>query len=217
MARNVCRKLKPLIYVFYEGKSEQAYVEFLKEQFQDTAVIKARQSEGLFEFARDKFKNDIHYKSNAEVVDEIWFFFDVESKDIDKWDKRFKIVQSLRKLRKPQNIKVRLLMTTACMEYWLMLHYEKLSPTIADTAEKEKMLNKVKLKVPSYKKGDYNATAQIAKLYKAAIENGKWTLHCLQSDGLPTLNDTDFRNEWLYKSNRTFTTVHEALEFLEQL
>ena len=27
------------------------------------------------------------------VTDEIWFFFDVETKDIQKWDYRFKIIK----------------------------------------------------------------------------------------------------------------------------
>lgn len=34
------RKTKPLIYVFCEGESEQAYTEFLKKTFSDLAVIK---------------------------------------------------------------------------------------------------------------------------------------------------------------------------------
>ena len=31
---------KPLIYVFCEGESEQAYAKFLKEHFADVAVLK---------------------------------------------------------------------------------------------------------------------------------------------------------------------------------
>lgn len=34
------KKAKPLIYVFCEGESEQAYTEFLKSRFKDVAVIK---------------------------------------------------------------------------------------------------------------------------------------------------------------------------------
>lgn len=32
------KKIKPLIYVFCEGESEQAYTDFLKKKFQDVAV-----------------------------------------------------------------------------------------------------------------------------------------------------------------------------------
>ena len=38
MSRQV-KKPKPLIYVFCEGESEQAYVKFLKKRFSDVAVI----------------------------------------------------------------------------------------------------------------------------------------------------------------------------------
>ena len=47
--------------------------------------------------------------------------------------------------------------------------------------------------------------------------NGKKTLENLRADGLPTLEDTDARNKWLHQSSRTFTTVQEAIEFLESL
>lgn len=34
---------------------------------------------------------------------------------------------------------------------------------------------------------------------------------------LPTLEDSDVRNRWLYQSSRTFITVQEAIKFLENL
>ncbi|MDD2402886.1 MAG: hypothetical protein PHD60_11925 [Clostridia bacterium] len=55
------------------------------------------------------------------------------------------------------------------------------------------------------------------KNYETAIVNGKWTLISLVDDGLPTLEDTDDRNCWLYQGTHTFTTVHEAIEFLRTL
>lgn len=45
----------------------------------------------------------------------------------------------------------------------------------------------------------------------------KKTLQNLKNDGLPTLEDTDERNKWLYRSSLTFTTVHEAIIYLESL
>lgn len=50
------------------------------------------------------------------------------------------------------------------------------------------------------------------KKYKC---RGKWVLHNLE--GLPITDDIDFRNHWLYQSDLTFTTVHEAIEFLKGL
>ena len=216
MARQL-RKTKPLIYVFCEGESEQAYTDFLKKTFSDVAVIKRPSATGVFEEADDLFQKDKKYKDNAEVTDEIWFFFDVEKKDIDKWDSRYKIIKKLRTLRKKPNIRVRLLMTTACIEYWLMLHYKSFAPVIETVADKERMKAEVIKNEPHYKKGDYDSTARIAANYPTAVVNAAQTVKNLLPEGLPGLEDTDERNQWLYKNCLTFSTVHEAINFLESL
>lgn len=69
----MARKIKPLIYVFCEGESEIEYTKYLKEKFEDVAVIQ-KPVKGLFEVADKKFKKDAKYRNNAEVTDEIWFF-----------------------------------------------------------------------------------------------------------------------------------------------
>ena len=122
----MARKIKPLIYVFWEGESEQAYTKYLKSAFEDVAVIRFPSKSGLFVDAANMFKNNQKYRNNAEVTDEIWFFFDTELEKAAHWEKNYKIIKELRKLRKPR-IKVRLLMTTACLEYWMLLHYESYS------------------------------------------------------------------------------------------
>ena len=119
------RKEKPYIVVFCEGKSEQAYVDFLKMKFQTQASIKRCSTTGLFHEAVDKFNKDKRYRNFIEVTDEIWFFFDIEEKDIHSLSERQSIINKLRKLRKKEGIRVRLLMTSGCIEYWLLLHYEK--------------------------------------------------------------------------------------------
>lgn len=43
------------------------------------------------------------------------------------------------------------------------------------------------------------------------------TLYNLLAEGLPGLEDTDERNHWLYTNCKAFSTVNEAIEFLEQL
>ena len=50
----------------------------LCQTFSDYAVVKYPKSTGFFDEARDKFNKDKKYRDNAEVTDEIWFFFDVE-------------------------------------------------------------------------------------------------------------------------------------------
>lgn len=211
------KKTKPLIYVFCEGESEQAYTDFLKKTFSDIAVVKRPKSTGLFEEARDKFDKDKSYRDNAEVIDEIWFFFDVEKDQREKWNARLKIIKSLRRLRNKPGIKVRLLMTTACIEYWLMLHYKKYTPDIETVADKQRILHEVQSREKDYEKGDYSSTARIAERYPTAVKNARDVLVELLQEGLPELADTDERNRWLYFSSKSFSTVFEAIEFLELL
>ena len=211
------RPEKPYIIVFCEGKSEQVYTDFLKKKFHDVAVIKRPKATGLFEEADDRFKKDKSYRDYTEVTDEVWFFFDVETKDIPSWDSRLKIMKRLRSLRKKPGIKVRLLMTTGCIEYWLMLHYEIYTPSIQTVAEKEHVIERLLTKEPNYKKGDADITAKIAERYPIAVENARKTVSNLLQDGLPGLDDTDERNRWLCQKCLTFSTVYEAIDFLTNL
>ncbi len=216
MARKL-KKSKVSICVFCEGESEQAYTDFLKSKFQDVAVFKRPSSTGLFDDADNRFKKDPKYRDYADVIDEIWFFFDVEEKDIDNWSKRLEIIKRLRRLRKKPQIRVRLLMTTGCIEYWLMLHYRLFAPPVLTVPEKEQMLRQVIKEEPTYKKGNYIATARIAQHYPTAVKNAGIVLQNLLKEGMPSLEDTDERNLWLCKNCRTFSTVQEAIFFLESL
>ena len=208
---------KSLIYVFCEGESEQVYTEYLKRKFKDVAVIKYPSAVGLFEEADARFKKDSKFRNSAEVTDEIWFFFDIETKAVEKWGQRLNIIKRLRKLRKNPNIRVRLLMTTGCIEYWLMLHFKMFAPPVLTVADKNRMLSEVIAAEPTYEKGNYTATARIAEQYPTAVKNARKTLYNLLAEGLPGLEDTDERNHWLYTNCKTFSTVNEAIEFLEQL
>ena len=211
------KREKPYIVVFCEGESEQAYTDFLKQEFRDVASIKRPSATGLFEEADSKFKKDKSYRDYAEVTDEVWFFFDVETKDIASWDARLKIIKRLRTLRKKPGIKVRLLMTTGCIEYWLMLHYEMYTPPIQTVSEKERVMERLLTKEPNYKKGDADVTAKIAQRYPVAVENSRKTVSNLLQDGLPGLEDTDERNRWLCQKCLTFSNVYEAIDFLRSL
>lgn len=216
MARKL-KKSKVSICVFCEGESEQAYTDFLKCKFQNVAVFKRPSSTGLFDDADSRFKKDPKYRDYADVIDEIWFFFDVEEKDIDNWSKRLEIIKRLRRLRKKPQIRVRLLMTTGCIEYWLMLHYRLFAPPVLTVPEKEQMLRQVIKEEPTYKKGNYIATARIAQHYPTAVKNAGIVLQNFLKEGMPGLEDTDERNLWLCKNCRTFSTVQEAISFLESL
>lgn len=210
------REERPLVYVFSEGESEQAYMDFLKEHFEENVRIMYPKGTGLFDEAWDKFRKDKKYKDALEVIDEIWFFYDVEKEDVPKWEHRLDIINRLRRLRKNPNIRVRLLMTTACVEYWLLLHYQYVKPSMLTPADKDRMLDRIKSFVQDYAKGDLVSTKKIARNYMTAILNGEKVLNSLRLDGIPTLEDTDERNTWLSKCGLTFTTVHEAVKWLEE-
>ena len=207
------RKIKPLIYVFCEGESEIEYVNFLKEKYEDVAVIQ-KPVKG-FSTADKKFKKEAKYRNNAEVTDEIWFFFDVDDGQTGSWDKNKKIISVLQKLRKKPNIRVRLLMTTGCVEYWFLLHYKKICPSIQNVAEKENVMKMLLNECPGYTKGNPVMTRKIAENLNTAMINGDWVLEHIE--GLPTLEDNNVRNRWLYQSTLTFTTVQDAIKFLENL
>ena len=211
------RGSKKLIHVFCEGESEQAYTEFLRKTFRDVAVIKQPRSPGLFEEASSRFEKDKHYRDEAEIIDEIWFFFDVEKKDVDKWYGRKTIINTLRRLRGNAKIRVRLFMTTGCLEYWLMLHYKLFAPPLTTVAEKNRMLEEIRKQEPHYEKGNQDITAKIAAHYGTAVSHAETRMMQLLQEGLPGLDDTDERNQWLVQTCPTFSTVHEAIRFLETL
>ena len=211
------RESKKYIVVFCEGESEQVYMDFLKKEFRDFAVIKRLNTTGLFAEADGIFRNNKKYIDNAEVTDEIWFFFDVETKDTDSWDARMRIIKRLRSLRKKPGIRIRLLMTTGCIEYWLMLHYEFSVPPIQTVAEKKRVMERLLTKVPNYRKGDADVTAEIAQNYRTAVVNARQTVENLLNHGLPSLADTDERNRWLCQKCLTFSNVYEAIDFLTSL
>ena len=56
-------------------------------------------------------------------------------------------------------------MTTGCIEYWLMLHYEMYTPPIQTVAQKERVMDRLLTKAPNYRKGNADEMAKIAQEY----------------------------------------------------
>lgn len=215
MARKVQqRPTKKVIYVFWEGESEEAYSNSLKRIFSRQTSIKTHREKGTFDTARAFYRGNRAFQNSMPEFDELWFFFDTELDKADQWDKNMKCLKEIISSRRKNPIKIRLLMSTGCVEYWFLLHYERVRPTIATPADKERVLREVQKHVPSYAKGDQKATDEIAQNYAAAIENGRWTLECLKREGMP---EGEERDQWLFQGKHTFSTVHEALEMLMTL
>lgn len=220
MARQV-RKSKKVIYVFCEGESEWEYANCLRKIFADVTAmhIPSPVSTGLFKDTKNKFDKEARFRNNAEVIDEIWFFFDIEDQDIGQWEKRLKIVKRLRGLRKKPNIRVRLLMTSACVEYWFRLHYELSIPALHTKADKENARRWLQQRVPGYEKGDRKTIKQIAARWSEAVQRGEDVLNRLVDLGMPPVRpeNSDERDKWLHQNKHTFTTVQEGIRFLESL
>lgn len=215
MARKVQqRPTKKVIYVFWEGESEEAYSNSLKRIFSRQTSIKTHREKGTFDTARAFYRGNRAFQNSMPEFDELWFFFDTELDKADQWDKNMKCLKEIISSRRKNPIKIRLLMSTGCVEYWFLLHYERVRPTIATPADKERVLREVQKHVPSYSKGDQKATDEIAQNYAVAIENGRWTLECLKREGMP---EGEERDQWLFQGKHTFSTVHEALEMLMTL
>ncbi|MDD2980960.1 MAG: RloB domain-containing protein [Hespellia sp.] len=211
---------KKTIYVFWEGESEEAYSRYLRRTFSNCAGIQVHREKGTFATARAYYRGNVKFHGDVEELDEIWFFFDTEMEKGNQWEENFKCLKDIIASRKRRNpIRIRLLMTSCCIEYWFLLHYERTAPAMAMPADKERILKSVQVYNPSYEKGDYAAAADIAQRYDTAIENGKWTLERLKADGMPERagGENKESDEWLFKGTHTFTTVHEAVEMLLEL
>ena len=229
------KKTKPLICVFCEGESEVAYANFLQREFQSSFVIKTRKmtSTRLFEETKLLFQKNATYRNSVDSIDEIWFFFDVEDhnlltqskqdENVQRWNQRLKIIRELRKLRKKPGVTVRLLMTSGCIEYWFLLHFESSAPSCVTSPDKDNIFANLKKYIPSYEKAHVPSIEQIAKNHSTAESNSRKVLDNLsQSQGLlkltasSTIRDEDERNQWLCTHCKTFSTVHEAISFLRK-
>ena len=128
----------------------------MKNTFDRSAVIKCYREPGTFVTAKSCYRNDKKFKINLEEYDEVWFFFDTEIEKENQWDenmKRLKDIIASRPRRNP--IKICLLMTTGCIEYWFLLHFRKTAHQIVTSADKERVLEEAKKEQTNYRKGDY--------------------------------------------------------------
>ncbi len=211
--RTKVKEPKELIYVFCEGESEIQYIEYMKNEFTKVSILKPRK--GMIPEAEKKFKNDPKLRDSLSETNEIWFFFDVESYDRDHWDDWAKSVKNLSRSNK--KLKVRFLMTTACIEYWFLLHYDQTAPSIQNQSDKEHVISRLREHVSHYKKADRDTIWEIAANYTTAIKNGEWTLDNIQRVQPIPNNSTQERDAWLFHCDHTFTTVHEAISHLKEL
>lgn len=220
MPRRILKKNpKKAIYVFWEGESEEVYTKCIKETFSKSATIYTHREKGTFSTAKAFYRGNTKFRENLPEYDEIWFFFDTELDKANQWETNWEYLEEVLAAKHPHDFRIRLLMTSGCVEYWFLLHYEKVAPVIISPADKGRVQEQLKTYVPTYQKGDYQSTQMIAEQYEKGIINGRWSLDRLIPDGLPQKRGKvrDPRDHWLYKGEHTFTTVHEAIEYLKKL
>ena len=90
-------------------------------------------------------------------------------------------------------------------------------PQLQTVADKDRVIADLCLEEPMYKKGKKEVTAKIARDYPIAVRNARKTMENLLRDGMPGIEDTDDRNQWLCKKCKTFSNVYEAIEYLEKI
>ena len=209
------RERKPYIIVFWEGESEKEYMRFMRDRFHEYLNLTVHNKKGTFNMAKKSFSPNGIYADDASEVDAVWFIFDTEPELRAKWDEYKKIIQTIR--RKCKSASVRLLMTKGCIEYFFLLHYEKCRPQIQNKADKERVMQCLTdTYCPAYKKGDPLTISEIAQKYEAAVKNGTWCMRYMNEELRGALND-DERNQRMFISDRTFSNVHEGLEYLIDL
>ena len=173
--------------------------------------VKVKASRHIPIFLKENFRN-----THALNIQKLKAYLKRHKKNLKKM-LGAEIIKQLRKMRGGGRIKVRLLMTSGCIEYWLMLHYKMFAPAIRTTSDKKRILNELKIRKPNYKKGDFDIIAEIAQRYPFAVKNAESTLKNLLTEGMPSMCDDDERNHWLYSQGKTFSNVYEAIVFLEEL
>lgn len=222
-------QLRKVIHVFCEGPTETAYLKCLKPDYEKVVTFHFHQnthSKELYEKAYLIMKNDKNSALSCGNADEFWFVFDIEPKHRSKFEAHQNYLEKIKSEVKNKNLKFRFLLTSGCMEYWFMLHFEKTAPPM-DLKQKDvqiKSLEKV-LSLKSYKKGDEKQLIPLMAKKETACDNGAWCLSRL--DDLAKLDDLSKqgtlskqekeRLKFFYESGVTFTTVHEAILFLEKL
>ena len=100
-------------------------------------------------------------------------------------------------------------MTTGCIEYWFLLHFERTQPTMDGQPFKEKIFNRLKTHVPQYTKAGTEGLRKFAeekmendignaqRIMQSIVNNGQWA----KAD----------RYRQLYTSGATFSTIFETL------
>lgn len=150
--RNKKRVLKPVMWLFVEGETEQGYLEDLGRFLRRNWKVKKKGCKA----AIDGFSNECLARG-IEKEDKKFFIYDSDNFKKD-WDNE---IQKL--------INAQLVLTNPCVELWFILHFTEHSAHIS-TREAERKLKKY---VPNYVKGKRMDYSCFIDNTDAAIERNK--------------------------------------------
>jgi len=156
MARRVAkeRSIKPIFYVFCEGKTEEEYVNFLRVKYR--IPIKIRSKVTGHSISQQVVNSNIDAKEKHEK-DKVFLMYDLDEEGL---------------LEKLQQISDSILITSnPCIELWFLLHFRNQTAHITcDVCNRE-----LKQKISGYEKGKLNQRLKnkLTEKYKEAIERGK--------------------------------------------
>ena len=158
-----------------------------------------------------------------DQIGEIWLFFDVDQNTImegseENWIKLDDAIRKINRMAGRKSIRIRLLMTTGCIEYWFLLHFEQVQPPYKTGPEFKKYIeNRLKRHIPDYRKSDEQLIRKLAEEgFDQGLINGRWTIESLEKKGAITHGSEESRkrDHELFTCGMAFTTVHEAVQSL---
>lgn len=156
MARRVAkeRRIKPVFYVFCEGETEEAYINFLRLRYRIPIKIKSKVTGHSIS---QRIVNSHIDTENKHEKDKIFLMYDLDEDGL---------------LEKLQLISNSVLLTSnPCIEFWFLLHFRNQRANINCNACNREL----KARVKRYEKGKLNEAInnKLKENYKSAIERAK--------------------------------------------
>ncbi len=153
------KKTNPVYYVFCEGESEKAYINYLKKEYRKPITIKVKQKN---EVNQDKINTHLKNELFDNKKDKIFLMYDLDVED------------TLKKLQDIEYKKIqgKLLVSNPCFELWYLLHFQDQTANISskhcENLLKEYLRNYQKGEVPQDIKNRIKNAGNLQKVIQKA-------------------------------------------------
>lgn len=193
---------KKLVLIYCNGETEKSYFQAIRDGERLTGVTvevfcSTSNRRSLVDEVAAKLKSKTH--ANPEV----WVVFDVDSKPDGKQINTSKINQEADKaVAECRRLKYKPVVSNDCFELWFCLHFEYCCSHL----HRKQLLDKVKEKIPAYKKGE-SVYKHLKEHTDNAIKNAKKL--CGDQPGYP--------DKYQVSQCQPFTNAHELVLRLRKL